>query len=199
MYSQNDEEAHVIRELGGMDPPGRFLDIGACDGKLCSNTLALVERGWSGVLVEPSPRAFLSLLDRHGDNEKLTLVNVAVGASLETFSNLWTSPVELGYDTTEVSNKDKWQIAMRFSRPYFVPIAPLIGLLLYFGCDFDLVSIDTEGTSVDLFKAWPLELSQPKMFIVEHDGRLEECRTKAAGYSTIAANQENLIFLRDAK
>jgi hypothetical protein len=54
-YSQNDEE-RVIN--GVLDDAGDFLDVGAFDGKLFSNTLKLYERGWGGVLVEPSPKAF---------------------------------------------------------------------------------------------------------------------------------------------
>ncbi len=60
MYSQNDEE-RVILELVG-DGKGRFLDIGAFDGVMFSNTRALVERGWCGICVEPNPFTFLKLL-----------------------------------------------------------------------------------------------------------------------------------------
>lgn len=58
-YSQNREQAVILRNLAGIN--GTLLDIGANDGITFSNTRALVELGWSGVLVEPSRTAFLKL------------------------------------------------------------------------------------------------------------------------------------------
>lgn len=51
MYSQNDEEAIIMRYFANRT--GRLLDIGAADGMTNSNSLALIERGWRAVLVEP--------------------------------------------------------------------------------------------------------------------------------------------------
>ena len=36
-YSQNDEQEHILRIFG--DFVGRFLEIGACDGRLVSNKI----------------------------------------------------------------------------------------------------------------------------------------------------------------
>lgn len=63
-YSQNGEQEAILKIFG--ESEGRFLDIGAYDGKTFSNTLALIERGWSGVLIEPSPNAFMALADQIG-------------------------------------------------------------------------------------------------------------------------------------
>ena len=54
LYSQNNEQTYIL-EAFAEKSDGRFLDIGAYDAKLLSNTRALYERGWSGVMVEPSP------------------------------------------------------------------------------------------------------------------------------------------------
>src|SRR5277367_3528293 len=79
VYSQNDEQRHILEAMESQ--VGRFLEIGAYDGHTFSNTMALVERGWSGVLVEPGVDAFKGLLEWHGKNEKLTLVHAAVGCN----------------------------------------------------------------------------------------------------------------------
>ena len=75
-YSQNAEEQHILRIVG--DQPGRFLDIGAYNPKLFSNTRALYERGWSGVMVEPSPGPFESLLREYGNDDRIKLICAAV-------------------------------------------------------------------------------------------------------------------------
>ena len=55
---------------------GVYVEAGANDGIRQSNTLALKEAlGWSGILVEPSPKAFAALVrNQPGDN----LVNAAL-------------------------------------------------------------------------------------------------------------------------
>ena len=61
-YSQFEEQDHILRTFAGLDSPGRFLDIGSWDPITFSNTRALVEMGWSGVMIEPSPGPFLEIL-----------------------------------------------------------------------------------------------------------------------------------------
>ena len=60
-YSQGGEQAAIL-EYFGEKRDGRFLDVGAFDFRGLSNVRALAERGWGGVLVEPDPQAFASLL-----------------------------------------------------------------------------------------------------------------------------------------
>src|ERR1039458_6385235 len=118
-YSQNNEQELIQKVFG--DFVGRFLDIGACDGTWLSNTRDLVERGWSGVLVEASPRVFLALQELHATNPRLDLVNAAVGlrSGLLTF---WDSPTAQGYSTTEVGNRDKWKHLAGEWGKFYVPV-----------------------------------------------------------------------------
>lgn len=58
-YSQSSEQAFILSYFG--PATGRFLDIGAYDGLRLSNTRALLEQGWSGVLVEPSAANLVNL------------------------------------------------------------------------------------------------------------------------------------------
>jgi FkbM family methyltransferase len=55
MFSQSEEEKYILEYFG--DHIGTFLDIGCNDGKTFSNTHALALRGWSGVLIDASPKA----------------------------------------------------------------------------------------------------------------------------------------------
>ena len=61
-YSQNNEQEIIINLFKGKRD-GKFLDIGANNGVTLSNTFALANfYGWSGLLVEASPKAYQRLL-----------------------------------------------------------------------------------------------------------------------------------------
>src|SRR5712691_1283386 len=126
-YSQRDEQEQILRAVD--HHPEVFLDIGAFDGHLFSNTLALVERGWSGVLVEPSIKGFDSLLKLHGKNERLKLVQALVG--LETkLTPFWNS--EDAVSTTEVDHRVSWEQLSTFRPPCYVPQITVATLLQTF-------------------------------------------------------------------
>ncbi len=55
MYSQNEEEKYILEYFG--DKVGTFADIGCNDCQTLSNTRALYELGWKGILVDASPQA----------------------------------------------------------------------------------------------------------------------------------------------
>lgn len=57
MHSQNEEEKYILEYFDGHI--GTFLDIGCNDCKTFSNTHALALRGWSGVLIDASPKAIV--------------------------------------------------------------------------------------------------------------------------------------------
>jgi FkbM family methyltransferase len=195
MYSQNDEDEIILHLF--KDEVGSFLDIGACDGALNSNTLALVERGWSGVLVEPSPGAFQALYKRHGQNPKLKLVNAAIGthSHLAQFWDSWNT--EPGYSTTETLNREHWTELVREWQKFVVPVFPFADLLEDWRHQpFDFVSIDTEGTSPQLLDILLASHQKPRAICVEHDGWIQNCVEAAAahGYREVVWNAENLIL-----
>jgi FkbM family methyltransferase len=194
--SQNGEATIIANIFGSFI--GRFLEIGACDGLLVSNTLALCEAGWSGIMVEPSPKAFTALKDRHGNNPKLTLVHAAIGPRFG-MSKFWESETVDGYNTTEEGNRAKWQHLAGFPpQPYYVPLIPVEVLLAEFQGPIDFLSIDKEGTSTDLFLLFPFAAVLPKVVCVEHDGRISECLAQARlwNYREVARNGENLVIVQ---
>ena len=194
-YSQNGEQQIILSLFNGF--VGRFLEIGACDGLLVSNTLALVERGWGGVMVEPSPRAFIQLQERHGGNPRLTLVHAAIGSG--RILRFWDESTIGGYSTTEEANRAKWQHLASFKAPFYVPSLTLHQLVTEFAGPFDFLSIDTEGTSTDLFLSFPFHKVRPRVICVEHDGRIKECLEQARiwQYSEVSRNGENLILVAE--
>lgn len=63
MYSQFYEETFILKAVEKCEG-SRFLDVGAFHPTDKSNTRALYEAGWSGVMIEPSPVPMRNLLER---------------------------------------------------------------------------------------------------------------------------------------
>ena len=197
MYSQNDEEQHILSMFAGH--VGRFIDIGANDGTTGSNTARLIELGWSGVMVEPSAQAFVKLKERYWQNPTVILVNAAIGNKWELV-HLWESlqAQHSPYSTTQERNRKKWQNLANFpTNPQFITTIPISELFKLVQTPVDFVNIDAEGESMGIFKEWPMcgEFA-PKLFCIEHDGDDSLCSSiaKEYGYRMIATNAENILL-----
>lgn len=193
MHSQKDEESWILRSVANI-PNGRFVDVGAYDGVNYSNTMALVERGWSGIMIEPGLQAFIKLLENHGANEKVTLIHAAIGVFKSGLQPFWNCPTT--FSTTEPSNRDKF-IHEGFSPQFYTPVINMSWIFEMFPGPIDVLSIDTEGTSVDLFKQFTATgYARPRCICVEHDGRTDEVLGHAVmyGYRVIMQNEENYVL-----
>jgi len=58
---------------------GFFVEFGAADGVWLSNTRYLVEKGWSGVMIEPSQGPFEQLKANYKDEKNVLCLNKCVG------------------------------------------------------------------------------------------------------------------------
>jgi len=76
MFSQRDEETYILEHFKGST--GTFLDLGAYDGVMFSNTRQLALNGWCGVCVEPSPTVLPKLLELYKDSDKIKVLPYAV-------------------------------------------------------------------------------------------------------------------------
>lgn len=193
-YSQHDEQRYILEAVG--EARGRFLDIGAYDGIHFSNVLALIERGWEGLLVEPGLEAFDALLKNHGKNERLSLIHAAVGlkAGLVPF---WDTPDLLS--TVNACAYDRWANYANYRPAFYTPTVMLNDILKTFPGPVDFVNIDTEGSSAELFLEFPLALLRPRAACVEHDGIAPRlCQhARDCGYHLIYGNDENVVFARN--
>ena len=146
-YSQGDEERWILKHT---PQEGRFLDIGAWQAKQFSNTRALYERGWSGVMVEPSPMPMHGLLEEYGNDPRIVLIQAAVGLD-NNFVRL--AVTQDAVSTTQPSWERRWKEEGGFYGSMYVLTITLNDVFLKFGGGFDFVNIDTEGTSVECLKA----------------------------------------------
>ena len=197
MYSQNKEEEYILSHFG--DRKGRFLDIGAYDGKTFSNTLALVERGWGGVCVEPSPSVFVLLLKLHGGNPNMDLLNAAVALN-PGFTMFYDSGGDAISSTVEAHVR-KWEIGYKTAKfaHYMVYTVGLMDLFDKFGYGFEFINVDVEGNSFSLFERLPFaRLDKTTCICVEHDDRSQAVIEIGSrhGFRLLTSNAENVIIVR---
>ena len=194
VYSQGLEQEAILAAVRGHEK-GRVLDIGAADGVTFSNSRALIEAGWSGVLVEASPDQFLKLIDLYRETDRVTLVNAAVGLDwgLPTF---WHT-LDL-VSTTVIEHHGRWHRTAAYDATYRVAQVPMRTILDEFW-PVDVVTIDVEGASAELIV--PLIAHgepRPSVIVIEHDNMVAEIRgwTQPHGYRHILQNAENLVLVR---
>jgi FkbM family methyltransferase len=78
-YTQNNEEALILSHFANRNASElTVLDIGANDGKTFSNSLKVIELGWNGILIEPSPKAFALLTNLHGFKQNVMCYPIAI-------------------------------------------------------------------------------------------------------------------------
>lgn len=194
-FSQNNEETVIGEIFNGVT--GRLLDIGAYVPGALSNSRALLDKGWEGVLVEPAPGPFKDLLDYYGSNPKVTLVNCAIGLTpgLMAFYDSSGDAVS----TASEQHKARWeQGAGSKYRKYWLKPLSVSELFAHFGFDFDFVSLDVESLNWEIFQALPLNLIKAKVLCVEHDRHQVEMGklVEPYGFTAVAFNGENVIFSR---
>lgn len=197
MYTQNDEEPWILKSLDGIT--GSFLDIGAYDGKTFSNTLRLVELGWSGVCVEPAPSIFATLFNLHKDNQNVQCVNAAIVDKGPTHLMRFSDANGDAVGSLNAQHVQKWGGVINF-KPFWLKPLTIGELLAHFTQDFAFVSIDVEGNSFDLFKEFMSTYNRPglRCISVEYDDMRTECEAiaEAAGFKKVHMTGENLIFSR---
>src|SRR5688572_25442836 len=180
-YSQYGEDSAIITALG--DHVGAFLDIGAWDPKAFSNSRALYERGWSGVMIEPSPGPFLTLMREYGNDARIRLIHAALGTE-RSLAEFWCT--DDAVSTTERANYEAWKDHAKFLGRFYVPVITLADVFNQFAPPggFNFVNIDTEGTSGSVLVALLETPAFPKCICVEHDGHVVELTqaAQAKGY-----------------
>lgn len=191
MHTQRGEEPHILKACEGIER-GRFLDIGAWNAIDKSNTRALFELGWGGVSIEPSPGPVRELVREYGDGDRVEVVSAAVGMDSGIF------PIRVTDDAVSGNTGHAWREKGGFYGTLLVPHFTIKQILDRFG-RFDMVSIDTEGSSVDLLKVLLATEMFPACIVVEHDDRIAEAARAAQDrhYRAVHISEENLVFVRE--
>lgn len=205
MFSQNKEEEVVINYFKSYK--GTFLDCGSNDGITLSNTHALALKGWQGVCIEPSPKAFQSLQDLYLQNDKIRCINVAVSNYLGK-ADFYDSGTHLNKgDLALLSSLDKEEIKRWGKTTTFdkiqvdvVDFKTLLNLSPY--KTFDLISLDIEGAEILVLPQINLIELGCRCICIEHNSNsvnkdlfIRHCRDSGLS-NTLLDNAENIILAK---
>jgi hypothetical protein len=198
-YSQNNEEA-VLLDYFGDKANGTLLEIGAFHPTRLSNTRALLERGWSGMLCDMSPFSLGHLVRAYGGNERVLVVGGVITVEGGKPAPVWLVPPDeaRGRDgavsTTEAWHRDRW--VGQGHVPYVCATISLPELYAMLPRKVDMVSIDTEGTSMALALAFDWERFGVDAVVVEHDGSDALIGRLNGTHEVAAVNAENVVLVR---
>lgn len=203
MFSQSLEEKYILEYFG--DHIGSFLDIGCNDCKTFSNTHALALRGWSGVVIDPSPKAIAKCRALYEGRKDIHIYPWAIsklfknnGMALLQESGPLCSSDDIGlvstfhkhemdrfkskvqYEPVEVKTY-KWKTA--YNR---LPIKK-----------YDLISLDVEGSEMDILP--DLDLTNTRAVCIEWNSvpnNKLHFEKYLQGFELIYTSGENLLYGR---
>jgi hypothetical protein len=211
MHSQNLEEQYILDYFGSF--VGTFLDLGCNDCKTLSNTYALAERGWVGVLVDCSPGAIAKCKELYNQRRGLYIYENAVGAPNPKTKKPFNGKVVFNDSGPILNGKDSGLVGTfyaeemeRFKR--ITTYNPIIVQTYKWKTfhnrpvvkDYDMMSIDVEGSETNILP--DMDLSKTKLIVIEHNGSAEkkkaylECTSKYGIDKIIYESGENVLIAR---
>lgn len=197
LYSQGEEESFII-DFYKDKPTGKFIDIGAYDVFRFSNTRRLYENGWRGLLIEPAPKNYKAIADHYAGNDKVTVLNIAIGDVSGEIDFYESDGDAVG--TTDEAHMKKWGAAGVKYEKIKVQQVSVVDFMNEYGKDVDFLSIDTESTNMIVFRNIPDWVwEQISMLCIEHDQHQEEIEEKLSkfGFVTLYINAENIILSKN--
>lgn len=160
MASQHEEDTIINKYFGNQDN-GVYVDIGAGDPIKFSNTYALYQRGWRGLVIEPyhiyheawkkerPEDVLLPIAVMHYEGEAEMCITATVGS--------WVG--------NEYKEQNKGEL-------YKVPCDTMNNILEKHGItNLDFVSIDIESNEDNLISHWDLDKYKPKVICIERQIR----------------------------
>lgn len=209
-YSQNDEDLILANYFG--DFKGNLLSVGENDGRTLSNSLRLIENGWSAVLFEPSEEAFSRLQALHKDNDKVLCFKYGLAGQTGTFefyesgSHLKNGDVSL-LSTLVEAETEKWEdVGEEFTKKSIECLSfnDAVGAIKEKGesIKFDFITIDAEAVDVIILKQ--IDLSNVSALCIEYNkdeavkAEIMEYCAKFGMNTIIYQSYENLVIAKSA-
>src|SRR5690348_17882689 len=106
-YSQHGEDRIISAYLDRCQlESGMILDIGAWDPIDKSNSRLFIERGWTAILIDPSPMAVRNLAKAYEKNDRVIVISAAVAFEHELAKVRITDDA---VSTTEQKQAETWK------------------------------------------------------------------------------------------
>jgi FkbM family methyltransferase len=203
MYSQNREEEVILNYFG--EQTGAFLDLGCNDCKTFSNTRALAERGWKGVLVDPSPKAIERCKQLYNGHKGFYIYPFAIsahnGKAMLQESGALCTTQDIGLVSTfHASEMERFKRSVSYE-PVEVKTFKWKTFLNRLKIkQFDMISMDIENDEMNVLP--DMDLSKTNLLCIEWNSR-QELKTNYLAHTSkfgldkiIYESGENLIIVR---
>jgi FkbM family methyltransferase len=188
MYKGQHLQDQYLDEYFRAKERGRFIDIGAHDGKTISNSWFFeTQRSWDGICVEPNAALYPKLQY----NRKAICHNVACSNhdGKAMFTQVIKSDKDFGHPMdmlsglTDLTNQhDRYRndlslqrltdaelIEQGYLRQVEVEVVRLQRLIEPFGLYYDFCSIDTEGAELQVLQGIDFYRTNIEVFVVENN------------------------------
>ncbi len=181
-YAQHGEDALV---LSAFESPGYFVEIGALDGVFLSNTKALEEEGWRGLLIEAHPEHFAALRAARPETQALHAAVADREGELTFYATEFGSLSTFDKAQRDYFIKNRRDVTAESYTEYQVRAGRTDTLLREAGVPevIDMMSIDIEGAELPALQGIDFEAFDIRLLIVEKD----DARAKAGVESSIGA------------
>lgn len=177
-YGQFEQDRFLFEHFFPDTKNGTFIEAGAADGEIKSNTYFFEQLGWKGLCIEPRLDPFNSLCKlRNCYTENVGLSTTNQPESDVKFLELtgWgsgLSGVIKNYDARHVQRirKETQHPNHHTSKEITINTVPLQSLIDKYGLhQLDLLSLDIEGGELDVLKTLDWDRNQIKVILVENN------------------------------
>ncbi len=180
-------ESELTREFFAGVAKGYFVEVGANDPRIGSQTWGFEQAGWNGVLVEPQPD--LAAVLRRGRRARVFAVACSspanAGRVLPFYLAGWMSALDRQRMAPGVTPQDVIEVpVMTLDQILREALAP---------DRIDFLSIDVEGHELEVLEGFDFARWRPRLILVEDQvGNLAKLRfMRRAGYRLIRHSQFN--------
>lgn len=182
-YSDAGEDRWILKQFPD-GYVGKAVELGALDGRYLSNTLLLEERGWDCLCIEPNPRHYAALTK----NRKRVL-RCACASEPAVSQGLTEDRTAIGFTKSSLG-----------AGPVTVTVLTLDQCLILSGFQtLDVLSLDTDGSDMDILAGFTVLAWSPKAMILETNGKTGPVHewALANGYRCAARIGNDGCYLRE--
>jgi FkbM family methyltransferase len=171
---------------------GVFVEVGANDPVVGSQSFSFEQRGWDGLLVEP----LAECVQRLKTLRKAKVIEAAAGSPEDEGKEL---PLLVAGGLSTLSDQIKQLVEPEETR--LVPIRTLDSMLAEAGIEtIDFLSIDVEGHEVDVLKGFSIDRYRPRLLLLEDDAhtRAKHDYLTSKGYRLVRRTNLNNWYVPSA-
>jgi FkbM family methyltransferase len=202
-HSQYGEDV-IINQFFPEGYKGICIDVGAVDGLLFSNTYRFEKNGWFCICCEANPEMYEKL-----KMNRLEAVHGAIGSQdlLEVYFNVVNLIAKGGNENavSAVTIDERLLREHEFLNPKIrkvnVPMFTLDTVLLKYPAltHIDFLSIDTEGTELEVLKGFDMVRWKPKLLVIDNtfgDPEIEDY-LYTFGYTKVRRLVETDFYIKE--